>query len=233
MKKKLCFITIILLLVLLINIAGCKSNINHISETSSHENQLYASLFGYFNYYYSMDLWSYREVLGDLGSIGNGSDIDYERDVSYIIGKIDSILNYNEFYLPMTEKGQGSLEHKILSKDGYLAMSLYTEAKREHLQVIKEYIIANDIKDIDSLELNYVDLGRKLESLNTSIEHLDQTMEDEYIQSINQTIELIEELVEELKKAMKSNDFIAFLLILYLNSYIPNYTSSQPIKSWS
>lgn len=88
-KYKICipFLGICLLVITLYSTQKLKK----YDLNSSYESQLYASLESDFNYYYSMDLWSFEQIIEKICTMDN----DSVEDRYYLIGKIDSILDYN------------------------------------------------------------------------------------------------------------------------------------------
>lgn len=192
MKKKLYIIIFTLLISSMISCSPAE--INGLEEVSPYKYQLYGYLESSFKYYYSMDLWSYSEILKNL----NYSDNElYKKDTSYVVGRIDTVLSYNESYLNMTYNGQESLSDEIISEDFRNAISSYIDAKRAHLEAIKEYIIENAIEDVEALSFDYSGLSEAVDSLNMHFSTINR-LEEEYIESIYNTIDLIEELKKDL-----------------------------------
>lgn len=203
MKKK---IYVIIFAIFIFNMIGCSpAEIGEIEEVSPYESQLYGSMQGYFKYYYSMDLWSYSEILKNLNYSDNDFLDSYKKDTSYVVGRIDAVLSYHENYLYMKNNGQDSLSSKIISEDLSGAISSYIDAKREHLETIKKYIIENEIEDVEDLLVDYNELSESVDSLNTHLSTINK-MEEKYIESIYNTIDLIEELKMELTDINTTND---------------------------
>ena len=161
---------------------------------SSYESQLYASLESDFNYYYSMDLWSFEQIIKKICTMDN----DSVEDRYYLIGKIDSILDYSETYIYSTYTWQDSLTQRIISDDMYRVISSYTEIKREYLKSLKKFLEDSTIHIDDDFYSKNLELSKSLRNLNTSIKNMNDRQEKEYISKINDTIQLIEDLKDKL-----------------------------------
>ncbi len=161
---------------------------------SSYESQLFASLESDFSHYYSMDLWSFEQIIEKMCTM----DSDSVEDRHYLIGKIDSILDYNETYIYSTYTWQDGLTQRIISDDMYREISYYTEIKREYLKSLRKILKDSTIHIDEDFRLENLELSKSLRNLNTSIKNMNDRQEKAYISKINDTIQVIEDLKDKL-----------------------------------
>lgn len=179
--KKRRYPIIFLSLILFIILTSCTGSQNDKIETDTKDSQLYASLSSYLNYYYSMDLFSYEDIV-------NG--IIEDKDSDYILGRVDAVIKYSPVYLSLAWTAQKNMDEPVMSEDLFKAISNLDRARINHLTLIKHKILDGELNSLD-LE-KYKKLSKTLRGLNIDVTHLDN--EKEYIENLNNCIDIISKL---------------------------------------
>jgi hypothetical protein len=170
--------------------------VNHQNEAESvYESQLYASLGESFDYYYSMGLWDFQQITEFVSLL----DSDSSKERPYIIGRIDAVLNYNEYYLSLLRSGQSQLETKILPEDFILKLNTFNVAKRDYLALLSSALLNSTFTLNSEFLSGHALLSDILKELNLKISEFDEEERAQYVQQLDEAIALISELSNALE----------------------------------
>lgn len=159
-------------------------------QLEGYDNELYGTLLEYFNYYYSMNLWSFERIAEQLTSLDPAS----LEEKGYIAGRIDSMLDYNHLYSRVTEQRQSRLKEELLSEDMMTAIVSFNEAERAYLSALASYLDHSPLTLGDEFISQNADLKASLKSLNMQIHQLDEEKEQQYIAQLEATTSAITQL---------------------------------------
>lgn len=189
------YLSVFCLVLLLFLVASCSSkNGQSEPDVSVYESQLYASLSNSFNYYYSMDLWDFSEITEMLSRLNSSP----AKERQYVIGRIDSVLAYNEYYLAEVRSGQIQLKTKVFPEDLMLQLGALNQAKHDYLTLLSS-ALAGSTKVLGSEFLsNNAILSDRLKELNITVIGLNEEGQKQYIQQLEETIALISDLSKAL-----------------------------------
>ncbi|GEM_PF-5265575 len=184
MRKKIHLVLLIILSSILV-LSSCSTKI----EKDNHTNQLYATLASSFNYYYSMDLWSFTQVLEGL----NDTSANSENESIYLMGYIDHLLAYSPFYSHSTFTGQRNLEVKVIPEEINDPLGSFFAAENKFLKYVRLNLSENkNLFVLDDFNININELIADINSLNINVSELkDQIQINEYCDQLNKVTELM------------------------------------------
>lgn len=175
-KKILIFLISIICLLL----TSCGFNCNK-DEVNNIKSNLYSSLTLNFNYYYSMDLFTFDQIIDDF--------IKGE-EKSFLLGEINIVSLYSPTYIDSIKVLQENFDKTIITDNLRDSISQLIETKNKHLEFLKKKLSKNDLDFFNTTK--YQELSDLFKEININI--LEIQNEDEYIEMINKAITLMKEI---------------------------------------
>ena len=178
-------------LLLLFFLASCSPMTEqHKKDASVYESQLYASLSGSCTYYYSMSVWEFQQIAEQVSLL----EPDAAQERPYITGRIDAVLDYNDYYLFLLGSGQSQLDVKVLPEDFILRLDTFLAAKHDYLTLLSAALSDSAFTFDDEFLSGHGLLSDLLKELNLHIVEFDEEDRTQYVQQLDEATALIAEL---------------------------------------
>lgn len=187
MKNRIIATSLIILMLIISILYISELKKDFYSKKEKYESQNYSSYLLNFDYYYSMDLFTYENLIKDIiydeGTISNKT-----------LGKLDLMKMYSDIYLKVVHDGQESLENEVISEEEYQKLSEFLSVRAKHINYLYENFTN---KKIFYDKEKFLKLSKDLRDLNISIEDIDNNKE--YLKKLENVTLDIENLMTTIK----------------------------------